>query len=177
MAIVKNKYVKQDGREKQSAKRTIRYNQHRRGKDGAEITRTLFGRDGVMDRQEAYRMIDEAEKGSIFFRFIISPDPKSEDTKRDLHMWEVTERTMLSFEERIHKQVQWVAAVHADHAPHRHIHIVAIVPGRLPRQDFQALPEVLRLAATEACLEQRKERDLIQEQQQEREGGEWERER
>ena len=172
MAIVKANYVKRGMGEKTKAKATIRYIEHRPGKEGAKITRTLFGRDGVIGRHEAYRMIDEAEKGSIFFRFVLSPDPKQEDTKRDLFLRDVTEKTMLSLEERVHKSISWVAAVHADHAPHRHVHIVAIVQGRLQAQDFQAL----RQTATEACLEQRKERDLTQEQQaREREEAQWER--
>jgi hypothetical protein len=180
MAIVKNNYVKPDGREKAKAKASIRYIEHRRGKDGAKITRTLFNGDGAVGRYEAYRMIDEAEKGSIFFRFIISPDAQTEDTRRDLHLREVTEKTMLSLEEQIKKQVQWVAAVHDDHTAIRHVHIVAIVPGRLPRQEFQALPQVLRVAATEASLAQRHERDLAREQkeqEQEKEEAQWERER
>ena len=37
-----------------------------------------------MERHLAYQMIDEAKKGSLFFRFIISPDPRSEDTENDL---------------------------------------------------------------------------------------------
>ena len=178
MAIVKNNYIKRGMGEKARAKATIRYIEHRTGKDGAKITRTLFGNDGIIERQHAYRMIDEAEAGSIFFRFVISPDPKGEDGKRDLHLREVTEKTMLSLEERLHKQVQWVAAVHADHAPHRHVHVVAVIPGRLSAQDFQALPKVLRVAATEACLDQRQELDLMQEKRErEREEAEWEWER
>src|SRR5438270_13310253 len=113
MAIVKATYTKQ----KDGAKASLRYIQHRPGKDGAKINRTLFGSDGAMGRYEAYRMIDEAEKGSIFFRFVMSPDARTEDTKRDLHLREVTEKTMLSLEERLNKPVAWVAAVHADHAP------------------------------------------------------------
>ena len=50
-------------------------------------------------------MIDEAEQGSVFFRFVISPDPHTEDTQRDVHLREVTAQTMLSLEERINKQV------------------------------------------------------------------------
>src|SRR6266700_2217743 len=83
MAIVKNNYVKRGAGERTRAKATIRYIEHRRGKDGEKITRPLFGSDGVMGRYEAYRMIDEAEKGSIFFRFIMSPDPNREDTAKD----------------------------------------------------------------------------------------------
>jgi hypothetical protein len=248
MAIVKNNYIKHDGREKAKAKATIRYIQHRQGKTAgnhmthathshccalADIsnpeqlwykqtyhdlhckiyspeywlryytgrgwpassrtrnktpqkntlvntpeasgdskagttpgkekehsTRTLFGRDGAMGRYEAYRMIDEAEKGSVYFRFIISPDSNTEDTNRDLRLRDVTAHTMLSFEEHIKQQVQWVAAEHADHTPLRHVHIVAVVPARLERQEFQALPQVLRRAATNTCWEQRQELDL-----------------
>ena len=131
----------------------------------------LFGIDGLIGRYQAYRMIDEAEKGSTFFRFIISPDPKTEDSEQDLHLREITERTMNTLEKRLQKQVSWVAVEHADHAPHRHVHIVAVVPGRLQVQDFQSL----RTTATEACLEQRRERDLVREQQENmREEAEWE---
>src|SRR5438132_8485202 len=98
-----------------------------------------------MGRYEAYSMIDEAEKGSLFCRFVISPDPQQEDTHKDVHLREVTEHTMQTLEERLNQKVSWVAAEHADHAPHRHVHIVAVVKGRLNPQDLQAL----RTTATE----------------------------
>ncbi len=170
MAIVKATYTKQSV----GAKASIRYIEHRPGKDGEKITRTLFGWDGVMGRHQAYRMIDAAEKGSIFFRFVLSPDPNKEDSAKDLHLREITEHTMTTLEERLHKQVSWVAAEHNDHAPHRHVHIVAIVPGRLQVQDFQ----LLRETATEQALFQRRERDLLQEhkeREREWEEAQWER--
>ncbi len=84
---------------------------------------------------------------------------------------------MQALEERLNKQVHWVAAEHDDHAPHRHVHVVAIVPGRLQVADFQAL----RASATAVCALQRKERDLardaqraILEAQQAREEAQWE---
>ena len=117
-------------------------------------------------------MIDEAEKGSIFFRFVLSPDPKGEDTERDLHLREVTEQTMQSLEERLHKEVSWVAAEHDDHTPKRHVHVLAIARGRLHREDLQTIIQ----QATAACLAQRKELDLRREQQaKEREEAAWER--
>jgi hypothetical protein len=80
---------------------------------------------------------------------------------------------MDTLEERIGKPVSWVAAVHADHAPHRHVHIIAVVDGRLQAQDFQEL----RKTATEAGLQQRRELDLAAEQKQrERSEAQWERE-
>src|SRR5712692_2281013 len=111
MAIVKATYTKSSG----GAKAGVRYIEHRPGKDGEKITRTLFGIDGLMGRYAAYRMIDEAEKGSFFFRFVISPDPKGEDTQRDLSLREITERTMNALEARVQQQVSWVAAEHDDH--------------------------------------------------------------
>ena len=161
MAIVKATYTKSST----GAKASIRYIEHRRGKDGEKITRNLFNGDGLMGRWQAYQMIDSAEKGSIFFRFVISPDPQKEDTEKDLFLREVTEKTMLSLEDRIQREVSWVAAVHDDHAPHRHVHIVAVVPGRLQAQDFQSM----RQTATQAALAQRQERDLLRQMQQRKE--------
>src|SRR5258708_507119 len=169
MAIVKATYAKNSA----TAKASIRYIAHRPGKEHARIARTLWGIDGVMERRQAYRMIDEAEKGSIFYRFVLSPDPKGEDSGRDLSLREITEKTLFTLEDRLHTQVQWVAAEHNDHAPHRHVHVVAIVPRRLQVKDLQSL----RRAATEASLEQRRERDQAHEAQQRRNAQEaqWER--
>src|SRR5579859_1337063 len=151
MAIVKATYT----RKRAGAKASVRYIQHRLGQDGQRVTRLLFGRDGVMERPLAYEMIDQAKKGSIFWRFVISPDPTKEDSERDLYLCEITKHTMSMFEERLGKEVAWVAAVHADHAPHRHVHVIAITQTRLAVEDFQAL----RNTATEACLQQRLERE------------------
>jgi hypothetical protein len=164
MAIVKANFVKRDKSAKGRAKASIRYIQHRRGKDGEAITRTLFGSDGEMTRADAYRMIDEAGKGSLFYRFVLSPDPKAEDTGRDLDMRDITIQTLQALEERVKKSVLWVAAVHADHAPHRHIHVVAIVPQRLTVRDFT----FLRHRTTEVSRQQRRFLDLGQHQKRDR---------
>src|SRR2546421_3644840 len=110
MAIVKASYTKSSG----GAKASIRYIAHRPGKDGAKITRTLWGIDGKMERREAYQMIDEAQRGSIFYRLVINLDAEKEDTYRDIYVRELTEHTMLSVENRLQQQVQWVAATHDD---------------------------------------------------------------
>lgn len=155
MAIVKATYTRKGG----GAKASIRYIEHRVGKDGEKANRALFGADGLMGRWQAYQIIDDAKRGSYFFRLIISPDPKGEDTEKDLHLREVAERTMNALEERFDTQIPWIAAIHADHAPHRHVHIVAVVPGRLNVQDIRTL----RTSATKACKDQRHQRDVIQE--------------
>lgn len=164
MAIFKANYVKRGKNARDLAKASVRYIQHRRGKDGQTITRTLFNNDGPMERHEAYRMIDEATKGSLFYRFVLSPDPKREDHNHDLDMRDIAMQTMLALEERLGVPLNWVAATHADHAPHLHAHLIAIVPHKLSIKDF----EILRQATTEAALEQRRFLDLMRTRQRER---------
>src|ERR687896_755352 len=84
-----------------AAKATIRYNQHRAGKDGQKISRELFGYDGVLDRQDAYEMLDVAAKGTVFFRFVISPDIETEDMAKDLQLQDLTTQTMLALQEQL----------------------------------------------------------------------------
>src|SRR6266566_6938342 len=156
MAIIKASYT----RKRAVAKAATRYIENRPGKDGARIVRTLFKADGKVERGEVYSIIDQAAKGSYFFRLVISPDPKREDSDKNLSLREITERTIQSLEDRFQRPLQWVAAIHADHAEQRHVHAIAIVPGRLNVQDFQRM----RSAATEEALEQRRQLDLAREQ-------------
>jgi hypothetical protein len=166
MAVVKANYVKRGRGEKGRAKATIRYIQHRRGRDGERVSRTLFGREGEMDRYEAYRIIDEAPKGSFFYRFVISPDPKREDRNHDLDMRDITDQTIRALEDLIDAKapIEWIAATHADHAPHLHTHVIAVVPKRLYKADL----EYLRHRTTRACREQRRILDLALYRQRER---------
>src|ERR671918_1728841 len=159
MAIVKATYTKS----RPVAKAAIRYIEHRPGREGEKVKRELYGSDGRMARGEAYQMIDAAGKGTVFFRFVISPDPVKEDTEKDLLLTEITGQTMQTLEERLQNHVSYVAVEHDDHAPHRHVHVLACVNGRLNTQDFQAL----RQTATETALSQRQERDRTRQQQQE----------
>ena len=157
MAIVKASYT----RKGRKAKASVRYIENRPGRDGAKLQRTLFQADGKVERREVYTMIDQAAKGSYFFRLVISPDPKREDRDKNLALRELTEKTIASLEDRFQQPLPWVAAVHADHAEHRHIHALAIVPQRLNVQDLQHL----RRAATEAALQQVQQLALAREQQ------------
>jgi hypothetical protein len=158
MAIVKANYVKRGRGERGRAKATIRYITHRRDRDGHTVTRELFGFDGALTKEQTYRMIDEARRGTIFYRIVLSPAPKQEDRYKDLNLRDLTLDTMLKLEERLGKPVQFVATIHDDHAPHRHVHTLVLVQGRrLTREDFQAL----RLEATERALSQRRLLDRI----------------
>src|SRR3954462_12121750 len=115
MAIVKANYT----RDPEAAKAHIRYIAHRPTREGGKITRILFGHDGPMEKLQAYRMIDDIErkmqergKRNIrYYRVVFSPDPKREDAKRDLDLWEMTKKAMVRLEKRF-KEVQFVAAEH-----------------------------------------------------------------
>ena len=173
MAVVTANFVKRGKLGNAKVKATIRYMQHRPGKDHERVTRTLFGSDGPMQRVEAYQFIDEAPKGTVFFRIVINPDPKLEDHHRDLDMRAIAQRAMQTIEARVHTPVIWTAAVHDDHTHKRHIHALAAVQGRLDKPDIASLID----ETTQACLEQRRERDLYLERQageREQEEYEWE---
>jgi hypothetical protein len=167
MAIVKATYTKSRG----AAKAAIRYIQHRPGREGEKVRRELYGSDGLIERQDAYQLIDVAEKGTVFFRIVISPDPEREDTYQDLSLHEITSQTMRQLAERLTTAIPYVAVDHDDHAPHRHVHVLACVKGRLNTQDFQAL----RDTATQTARFQRQERDASREQQAQHQqgGGQW----
>jgi hypothetical protein len=143
--IVKANYCKKEAGERRRAKDNVRYIAHRRDREGNKVTRDLFGFDGFLSKQTAYRMIDDApKKGRYYYRLIISPDPRREDRYKDLDLRPLTIAAMLKLEERYGKPVQFVAAVHDDHAPHRHVHTLVILNGRrLTRDDF-ASPSRLR---------------------------------
>ena len=160
MAIVKASYTR-TGRK---AKASVRYIENRPGRDGAKTQRTLFQADGKVERGEAYTMIDQAAKGSYFFRLVISPDPKSEDSDKQLSLRELTEQTLASLEARFRQPLQWIATIHADHTEHRHVHVIAVVPERLNKQDLQQM----KYAATDEAHEQRRQLDLIREAHEQR---------
>src|SRR5512144_1956533 len=154
MAVVKAKFTK----ERKDAKVLIRYIQGRPGKKGERMVRQLFGADGNLTREEANRLIDEAGKRLRFFHLILSPDPILEDSRKDLSLMEMTRYTMQTLEARLNQAVAWVAAQHDDHRPHRHVHIVARVKGRLKDSDLT----LLRESATQAAHLQRLQLDLDQ---------------
>jgi hypothetical protein len=176
MAFVGTSFVKRGKVGNAKAKDTVRYIQHRTGKDDERVMRPLFTNDSPMTRLEAYQFIDEASKGTKFFTIIISPDPATEDTYHDLDMRAITITTMQTVEEIIQAQgitspVVWVAAVHDDHTDKNHVHALASLQGRLDKPDVRRLIDV----TTTACLEQRRELDRTHEcKARERGGEDWE---
>lgn len=163
MAIIKGNYTKSRAK----IKATIRYITHRPGREGERATRALFSVDGEIDRRRAYQMIDQAERGTAFFRIVISPDPKREDKRRDLHLKTITRQTILRLGQRLNRKLAFIAAEHNDHTEVRHVHAIVLVKlgrgERLGIKDYQALRE----AATATALLQRQALDLRRGYQQE----------
>jgi hypothetical protein len=81
-------------------------------------------------------------------------------------MRDITTQTIQALEGLIGGQepIEWIAATHADHVPHLHTHVIAVVPKRLYKADL----EYLRHQATKASLEQRHILDLARSRERER---------
>jgi hypothetical protein len=166
MAIVKNNYVKRGKGQIDRVKASLRYIAHRPGKDNKRMYRELFSYDGVMEKEQAYRMFDAAEKGTNFFRLVISTDPKLEDTYKDLQMRAIAIKTIQHLEDKLHLEgkIQFVAAIHNDHTRIRHIHAIVLVPKKLTKEEFKVFQD-LKHAATAEALRQRQQLDQVREAQ------------
>jgi hypothetical protein len=130
MAVVKLNYI----RSKQEIKAHLRYIAHRRGREHEKITRDLFNKWGLTDKDALYRRFDSAGRGTVFYKFMISPDPGKEDALKDLDLQQTTRRTIARLEKAIGRRLPFVAAVHNDHTDKRHVHGIllsmAAFPGR-----------------------------------------------
>jgi predicted Zn-ribbon and HTH transcriptional regulator len=157
MAVVRLKYI----RGKQQIKAHLRYITHRRGKTQEKITRLLFGRDGLTDKRAAYEMIDSPKRGTAFFKVMISPDPRREDTYRDLDLQHITRQTIKRIEKQLGRHFQFVATVHNDHTPYRHVHGIFLLQGRLSKEEFRALAKTAYKTATYSARLQRKAQDRV----------------
>jgi hypothetical protein len=157
MAVVKINYT----RSRPAIKAHLRYIIHRRGRDGKTITRPLFGEEGTISKDTAYDMIDAAKRGLVFYKFIISPDPRGEDSQRDLNFWQLTRSTAATLQAALQRDIRFMAVEHNDHTLNRHVHAIFLIPGKLSGQEFRTLATLARRAATEEARLQRQVRDLL----------------
>jgi hypothetical protein len=156
MAIVKSNFT----RSRNKIKATLRYITHRPGRAGEKMTRTLFGFDGEMSKQEAYQMID-AQKGVTYFRVVFNFDAKREDTRKDLNLRDITKQAILALEERLQRTIRFLAVEHNDHSPLRHIHAIVMMKlargERVLKEDWKVCREV----ATAQALMQRRALEAV----------------
>jgi len=145
MAIVKARYV----RGKDRIKAHLRYITHRRGEEGERMTRPLFGRDGALSKQQIYDMIDKTRRGAVFHKFVINFHPVKEDTRKDLNLWEITQKTLAHIKSPFGDGVPFVATIHDDHTLLRHIHGFFIVEGKLNKEEFRKIKGLWKVASAE----------------------------
>jgi hypothetical protein len=158
MAIVKMSYT----RDPITIKEHLRYIVHRRGKDRETMTRELFDAFDRTDKAHAYDQID-ATKHPLFFKFILNFDANKEDTFKDLDLQHITRQTLRKMQRLINRDdLPFVATIHDDHTPLRHIHAIAMVQGKIAKADFYQLKTLWQTATAEA-RSQRRERDRVRE--------------
>jgi hypothetical protein len=155
MAVVKANYIRnrKGANMRAIAKETLGYIERRPGRQKEEMARTFFSWGGELTEEQAMGLIDFAPKGTRFWRFIISPDPKTEDVKKDLNLREITKLVIGCLEKRFHREIEFVAVEHNDHTEKKHIHSIAL----LRWNERLYVPELMELieTATKGALEQR----------------------
>jgi hypothetical protein len=158
MAIVKVNY----SRSIEHIKVHLRYIVHRPGNDRDKMTRELFDNYDHTHKARAYELID-ATKHPLFFKIIINLDPKKEDKFKDLDLQHLTRQTLSEMQRLIGRDdLPFVATIHNDHTPLRHIHAIAMVQGKIAKADFYKL-KTLWKTATEEARSQRRSRDRVRE--------------
>ncbi len=145
-------YLKRD-LQIQQIKANLRYITHRPTLEGERGARQLFGWDGDTNKNQGYQIIDTASKGTRFWRFKISPDPKTENPEKKIDLRKLTMRVMVELRER-KGNVEFLAVIHNDHSGIPHVHAIVIFKERLGVKDLKALRDVAR----ESALSQQKGR-------------------
>jgi len=166
MAIVKFKYT----RWRDAIKAHLRYIVHRPGKELGRLTRELFQHNyqGV-SKQYGYDFINNAPRGTIFYKMTINFHPFKEDTNKDLDLQYIASLAVREMQIRLGRIVPFFATIHDGHAKTtlRHIHAICLVQGRLSKEDFGKLKTLWQAVTAEVRL-QRRIRDHVLERQQAR---------
>ena len=134
-AVVKATYTKN----RAAAKASVRYFAHRIDRDGNRITRAIFGSEGLMSKDQAYRMIDRAKGQAYFYRIVISPQNTGDS--RDLP--QITRQTMRQLQRilRSSKPIPFLAVAHTDHSDTPHVHALAVMSTYLTEDKLAKLRE------------------------------------
>jgi hypothetical protein len=155
-------YIPRNRFARRKAKATLGYNETRKGKEGEEIVRKLFGKTGPLTREQADWLIENASKNTYFFRWILSPDANEENKEKDLDLWKLARDGVRWLEERLQREgeIQLIGAEHNDHTEIPHIHAILLIERRgrekiLTGKDLDAF----RKAIHQMALDQRLTRE------------------
>ena len=135
-AVVKATYTQN----RAAAKASVRYFAHRIDRDGNRITRAIFGSDGLMSKDQAYRMIDHTRGQAYFYRIVISPE-RTTGESRDLP--QITRQTMRQLQRilRSNRPIPFLAVAHTDHSDTPHVHALAILRTYMSEEKLSRLRE------------------------------------
>jgi hypothetical protein len=161
MAVVKLKYAR--GRD--AIKAHLRYIIHRPGKEVGRLTRELFQHNYQdVSKHYGYDFINNAPRGTIYYKMMINFHPVKEDTHKDLDLQHIASLTVREMQARLGRTVPFIATIHDGHEKTdlRHIHAICLVQGRLCKEDFAKLKTLWQTATAEVRL-QRRIRDRAQE--------------
>jgi hypothetical protein len=152
-------YIPRNKFARRAAKATLGYNETRKGKDGEEIVRKLFGKTGPLTKEQAEWLIDTASKNTYFFRWILSPDILEENAGKDLDLWKLARDGVRWLEERLQRpgEIQLIGAEHNDHTEIPHIHAILLIERRgrekiLSGKDLDAFREAIHQMALDQRL-------------------------
>jgi hypothetical protein len=155
-------YIPHNKFARKKAKATLGYNETRKGKDGEEIVRKLFGKTGPLTREQAEWLINKASENTYFYRWILSPDALEENAEKDLDLWQLARDGVRWLEEKLQRdgEIQLIGAEHNDHTDIPHIHAILLIERRgkekiLTKQELNEFRETVHQMA----LEQRRTRE------------------
>jgi hypothetical protein len=161
-------YIPRNRFARRKAKATLGYNETRKGKEGEEIVRKLFGKTGPLTREQAEWLIENASRNIYFFRWILSPDAVEENAAKDLDLWKLARDGVRWLEERLQREgeIQLIGAEHNDHTEIPHIHAILLIERRgrekiLTGKDLDAF----RNAIHQMALDQRLTREQAMRQE------------
>ncbi len=128
--VVKARYSRGAGA---AEKGHVRYAVHRSDELGQRQYREVWGPDGARTKDNAYALLDGADRQSYVYRLMLSPDPRSQDQGHRLDLREWSREVMQQA-----GPAKWVAVTH-EQSDHRPVHMVAVMPRRLDVEDFRAM--------------------------------------
>jgi len=148
-AVVKATYTKDQA----SAKASVRYFAHRVDREGNRITRAIFGSNGLVSKDRAYRMIDQTRGRAYFYRIVLSPE-RSTGEDRDLP--QITRQTMRQLQKivRSNRPIPFLAVAHTDHSDTPHVHALAVLRTYLTEEKMTKLREALERVVVTGNLQQ-----------------------
>jgi hypothetical protein len=104
--------------------RHIKYIEHRMDEHGIRMKRELFNKDITISREEFMDRIEkQVTRGVIAHKLVISMDRKDFEQQR-IDLKELTRDTMIAYEAKLGRDLNWIACLHDDKESNPHAHIV-----------------------------------------------------